>query len=241
LNIHRECDILRLGDDMARIARKNQMTSIYAIDQSTEQILFRNDADRQVMIEIIKEAQRKYGFHCYAFCLLSDNGFKIIMDVGDKNISNIMSSISITYALYRKADHKLFTKRFKSTPLFSKDDVIEQVRKVNQPSDSKYNSFCFYDKSADDSIDWIVNVEHKIIDIVKEKKSADVDSAHLMIEEWMKQYGCCTADFKKDKQLRNKCIAQLHKETNCSMKQLGVLFGGISESTISKILKESEQ
>jgi REP element-mobilizing transposase RayT len=230
-----------MGDPMARSARKNQMTSIYAVDQSTEQILFRNDNDRQVMIEIIKEAQRKYGFHCYAFCLLSDHGFKIILDVADKNISSILSSISIAYALYRKAEHKLFTKRFKSTPLYSKEEVVAQVRKVNRQTDSKFNSFCFYDKSADDSLDWIVDINQKNIHIVKVKKTSDIEVAHLLLEEWMKQQGCCVDDLTKDKQLRNMCIARLHKETNCSMKQLGVLFGGISESTISKILKENEQ
>jgi putative transposase len=226
---------------MVRSARKNQMTSIYAIDQSSQQILFLNDADRQTMIEIIKEAQRKYGFYCYAFCLLSDYGFKIIVDVKDKNISNIMASISISYALYRKADQKLFTKRFKSTPLYSKEEVVAHVRSVNRQTNSKFNSFCFYDRSADDSLDWLVDINTKTVDIISQKKTSDMDVAHLLMDEWMRTNGCCIDDLKKDKTLRNACIARLHKETNCSMKQLGVLFGGISESTISKILKENEQ
>jgi putative transposase len=163
------------------------------------------------------------------------------LDVADKNVSSILSSISIAYALYRKAEHKLFTKRFKSTPLYSKEEVIVHVRKVNRQTDSKFNSFCFYDRGADDSLDWIVDIEQKNIDIITEKKTSDIEVAHLMLDEWMKQHGCCTDDLKKDKQLRNMCIARLHRETNCSMKQLGVLFGGISESTISKILKENEQ
>lgn len=226
---------------MARSARKNQMTSIYAVNQSSDQILFRNEADRQTMMDIIKEAQGKYGFHCYAFCLLSDYGFKIILDVGDKNISSILSSISIAYALYRKADKKLFTKRFKSTPCFTKEEVIAEVNRINQKSDSKYNSFCFYDDSPDSSVDWLVDIHRKNIVITQKKKTDDIEIAHLMLDDWMKSNGCCQDDLKKDKSLRNQCIARLHKETNCSMKQLGVLFGGISESTISKILKDTEQ
>lgn len=226
---------------MARKARKSQLTSIYSVNQSSAQILFRNDADRQMMMEIIKEAQRKYGFHCYAFCLLSDYGFKIILDIGDKDISRILSSISISYAIYRKSEEKLFTKRFKSIPLYSKDEVIAEVNRINQASDSKYNSFCFYDDSSKATLDWLVDIQQKDVEISQDKKTADIDSAQRMLEVWMKSNGCCADDLKKDKILRNQCIARLHKETNCSMKQLGILFGGISESSISKILKEIEQ
>lgn len=232
--------IFRWGDDMARKARKNQMTSIYAINQTSEQILFRNDLDRQSMMEIIKAAQRKFGFHCYAFCLLSDHGFKIILDVNDKNISSILSSISIAYALYRKADKKLFTRRFKSKPLYSKEEVVAEVNRINQKSDSSYNSFCFYDDASQQSLDWLVDIHQTSIEITQEKKTSDIDEATLILDAWMKDNGCCDDDLKKDKNLRNECIARLHRETNCSMKQLGVLFGGISESTISKILKDKE-
>jgi hypothetical protein len=226
---------------MARSARKNQMTSIYAINQLSEQILFRNETDRHNMMEIIKEAQRKYGFHCYAFCLLSDHGFKIILDVGDKNISKIVSSISIAYALYRKSDKKLFTRRFKSKPLYSKEEVLTEVRLINQKSDSTYNSFCFYDDTSNQSLDWLVDIYQKNIEITHEKKTSDINEATLILNKWMESNGCCQDDLKKDKNLRNECIVRLHRETNCSMKQLGVLFGGISESTISKILKNVEQ
>ncbi|MDP3304953.1 MAG: hypothetical protein Q8S15_02635 [Erysipelotrichaceae bacterium] len=226
---------------MARIARKNQMTSIYAINQVSEQILFRNDLDRQSMMETIKATQRKYGFHCYAFCLLSDHGFKIILDVNDKNISSILSSISIAYALYRKADKKLFTQRFKSTPLHSKEEVVAEVNRINQKSDSSYNSFCFYDDTSQQSLDWLANIHQTSVEITQEKKTSDIDGATLILDAWMKDNGCCDDDLKKDKHLRNECIARLHRQTNCSMKQLGVLFGGISESTISKILKNKEQ
>jgi putative transposase len=234
-------DIFRWGDDMARTARKNQLTSIYSIVQSSEQVLFRDDHDRQSMMEIIKETQKKYGFHCYAFCLLSDHGFKIILDVADKDVSRILSSISISYALYRKADHKLFTKRFRSKPLFSKEEIVAEVNRINQASDSSYNSFCFYDDSSRDTLDWLVDIQQKNIEIIQEKKTSDIDVAHQLLDEWMKNHGCCADDLKKDKVLRNQCITRLHKETNCSMKQLGILFGGMSESTISKILKDIEQ
>jgi len=226
---------------MARKARKNQMTSIYSVSQTSEQILFRDDQDRQNMMEIIKETQRKYGFHCYAFCLLSDHGFKIILDVEDKDISRILSSLSISYALYRKADEKLFTKRFKSKPLFSKEEILAEVNRINQASDSRYNSFCFYDDSSKANLDWLVDIKQRNIEIVQAKKSSDLDVAQHILDDWLKNHGCCLDDLKKDKFLRNLCIARLHRETNCSMKQLGILFGGISESSISKILKEIEQ
>lgn len=226
---------------MARTARNNQKTSVYTINQTSEQILFRNDLDRQSMMEIIKATQRKYGFHCYAFCLLSDHGFKIILDVNDKNISRILSSISIAYALYRKADKKLFTQRFKSKPLYSKEEVMAEVTRINQKSNSTYNSFCFYDDTSQQSLDWLVDINQTSIEITQEKKTSDIDGAKQILDAWMKDNGCCDDDFKKDKNLRNECIARLHRQTNCSMKQLGVLFGGISESTISKILKDVEK
>lgn len=241
MNINAIYAIFRLGDDMARKARKSQLTSIYSINQTSDQILFRDDTDRQTMMEIIKEAQRKYDFHCYAFCLLSDYGFKIILDVKDKDISRILSSISISYALYRKSEAKLFTRRFKSKPLFAKEEVIAEVNRINQTSDSTYNSYCFYNENAKETLDWLVDIQQQDIEIKQIKKSSDIDAAQLMLEDWMKHNGCCSDDLKKDKMLRNRCIARLHKETNCSMKQLGILFGGISESSISKILKEIEQ
>lgn len=226
---------------MARTARKIQDTSIYSIEQQSKVQLFRNDADRQKMIDIVSNAQKKFGFTCYAFCLLSDYGFKFILDVKDKNISNIVSSISIAYALYRKADTKLFTQRFKSIPLYSKEEVSKIVQLINRPSDSRYNSYCFYHQNNSDPLDWLVDVHHQPIEIIREKKSAEIEDADHLLKQWLMKNDCCMDDLKKNKPLRNECIVRLHRETNCSMKQLGSLFGGLSESLVSKIIKNTEQ
>ncbi len=226
---------------MARIARKYQNTSVYSIEQHSKIQLFRDDTDRKVMIDIIQNTQKKYGFHCYAFCLLSDYGFKLILDVKEKNISNIVSSISIAYALYRKAEGKLFTQRFKSTPLSSKEEVAATVRLINRPSDSTFNSYCFYDQRVADTLDWLVNIDQTPIEITDRKKPSDTEEATRLLNEWLLKNDCCIDDLRKDKSLRNACIVRLHRETNCSMKQIGSLFDGLSESLISKIIKKSEQ
>ena len=227
---------------MARVARNTQQSTIYSITHQAQQPLFRNDADREVFIEILKSAHLKFGFICYAYCLLNDFRFHLVLDVNKSSISRIMQSITVAYTAYYKPDHKLFTQRFKSKALTSQQEVLDEINRIHQSTDSKFNSFCMYQPTMDNNIEWLTPLTLSTTLVIDQpNQPATQQQIQAYILNWLKQNQCDQHQIKSNKQLRNQCIASLYKQTNVSLKQIGQLFGGLSESTISKILKQTLQ
>jgi hypothetical protein len=64
------------------------------------------------------------------------------------------------------------------------------------------------------------------------------DDAQKKLEEVANAKGISVSELLKDKHLRNILIKQFRRESTLSLKALGVLFGGLSESTVCKILNQ---
>jgi len=62
--------------------------------------------------------------------------------------------------------------------------------------------------------------------------------AKARIQTILKQENMAVEEMLKDKQLRNKLIKEIRKHSSISLKELGDLFGGISESQISRIISK---
>lgn len=82
---------------MARKARKSNSSTLLSIVQRSTQGLIRNNEDREAMLEILKQAQSKYGYECYAYCLLDNQILSLVLDTKGRSISPIMSSILVAY------------------------------------------------------------------------------------------------------------------------------------------------
>jgi len=226
---------------LARQARNSQNSSIYSIIQKTSEECFRDDKDRNIFLDILKNTQNKYGFQCYAYCLLHNHSFKLIIDTKGSSISQIMQSISISYALYRKSDNKLFTQRFHSKPLSGIDDIIREIATVNQETTSIYNSYCIYNPDIQHQIDWLKPINHQDIEILPSKKDF-VDRRTLQDDLlfWLNEKQLTLESIKKDKTIRNQTIRLFYKQNRCTLNQLGWLFG-LTESSVSKIVNEKSK
>ena len=221
---------------MARKARIKTEFGIFHIVQQAGSLrkLFETDKDREKFVSILERSRNKFNYILHGYCLLNPNSYDLIIDVNGGDLSKIMKSINIAYAMYAKCDGKIFSDRYKSTLLKDKDQLIEtkQIIKNNKIKMTSNNYFnkCFDDVSpiildslnlddCDHCIKCITTASDKLTNIAKDK-------------------GVQVNDLIKDKELRNQLIKSFRKSSTLSLKSLGQLFGGLSESSISKILNK---
>jgi REP element-mobilizing transposase RayT len=221
---------------MARKARHLDNSTLISITQRSQSGLFRDNTDRDALMEILKSAKAKYGFECYAYCLLDDHIFKLILDTKGRNISTIMSSVLVAYANYRQAEGKLFKGRYLSKPLHNDKELQDELELIHIKTDSQYNSYCFHNRDAKQPDQFSISLDTTAITFGEIDSTLSLEEAQSKLQSWMSAKGCNQDKLKKDKALRNQCIAEFRKSTNCSLKTIGLLFD-ISESSVSKILK----
>lgn len=221
---------------MARKARSSDNSTLLSITQRSTQGLFRNNDDREAMLTILKQAQSKFGYECYAYCLLDDQVLRLVLDTKGRSISTIMSSILVAYGAYRKAQGKLFTGRFISKALHNEHDLAQEIESIHKKTNSQFNSFCFHCDQAKRPEHFSISIDVSSLLFNEIDATLSLEEAQQKLSLWMKAKGCDLSKLKGDKTLRNECIAQFRKTTNCSLKTIGLLFD-ISESSVSKILK----
>ncbi|MFZ7104132.1 MAG: transposase [Peptococcaceae bacterium] len=103
---------------MPRNARKKEEFSTYHIivRGNERKDIFGGTNDKENFLQILSRMKKKYNFNVYCYCLMDNHAHLIIEDNGN-DISQIMKSISISYAMlynrkYQRTGH-LFQDRFK--------------------------------------------------------------------------------------------------------------------------------
>lgn len=228
------------GEIMARKARKEFKTNVFSIVQQSNEKVFTDDHDRRAFIKILEQTQFKFGFLVYAYCLLDDYRFKLIIDVKKQSISRIMQSLVVSFTHYRNSHNKLFPQRFKSKPLYSKEEVMAEINNINMKTNSIFNSYCMVNKSLNQTFNWLTPIDNQPIEFIESTEPTTDQQLQNMLVDFLKQHDCDMVKIKINKELRNQCILRLRQQSNCSLKQIGILLGGLSESTISKIIKNHE-
>lgn len=228
---------------MARKARIKDPYGTFHITQSGggQKLLFEKEEDRTEFLEILKKAQTQFQFKLYAYCLLSDNQYHLVMDLNGADMSKVMKSINIGYAMYKDQKEPLFKDRYKSELLKETEDAEDVVRSLhkNGVTGSLWNSYCTYDKESPLKLDWISPIENSA-----DKKDTSpcrncmetLKEAEVKLKEFSLERGLPLEDLLKDKEIRNDLILKFRKNSTLSLKELGILFGGLSESSICKIL-----
>ena len=61
------------------------------------------------------------------------------------------------------------------------------------------------------------------------------------LQHFLNEHDCTFDDVVSNKSLRDQCVLNLYQTTMCSLKDIGTLFLGLDQSTISKIIKKSLQ
>jgi hypothetical protein len=209
---------------MPREAREKKLYSYYHIEQHCDQAItvFKTKKNRLMFIETLMKVKEKYNFKLYGVCV-KKSGFELVLYDNGSDISKIMKSLSISIAMKYKCDHPdckvVFKERYKSTILDAKV-VSKQLHKLPlcvYLQEGMLDEFLVEDVQVKTCIDCMEKAKEKLEEIL--------ESNDMNMEMMLKQ-----------KSYRNELIKDFRKTSVLSLKQLGDLFGGISESGISKIL-----
>jgi len=228
---------------VARQARIKDPYGTFHISQSGggQRALFEEEKDREAFLSILKKAQAKYQFHLYAYCLLSDTTYHLVMDLNGADLSKVMKSINIGYAMYKNQGTPLFKDRFKSTLLEDASSTESLVKKLHEKGSKEnlWNSYCIYDPTSPLKLDWVSplsSIQEKSPEAPCRNCINTLDEAKEKLLVVSLEKGLSLQELFKAKDIRNDLIVSFRKNTTLSLKELGSLFGGLSESSICKIL-----
>ncbi len=214
---------------MARKARGAAPYGVYHITQTStkECCLFETHEDRMKFLEILNEAKATFGFRLYAYCLEDQRNYHLVLYAGGNDLGKIMKSINIAYAMYLKLDRPLFKDRYKSVLI---KDAVEFERIRSEVICSKVLNSCFNSDTAycDEGDPFEVDCPSCMKSPVEalERLMRIAEAESMTLDELL-----------KDKERRNALIREFRKSSLLSLKEIGNVFGGMSESTVSKILK----
>lgn len=128
---------------MPRHFRLISNTNIYHIMLRgiNKERIFYDDIDRKKFIKILKDSKEKYKYEIYAYCLMDNHIHLIIYDY-NRELSSIIKSIGITYALYFNKKYQrvghLFQNRYNSKCIENQQYFLNVIRYVHRnPENAK--------------------------------------------------------------------------------------------------------
>lgn len=274
---------------MPRVARvkKGEYCTYHIIERGNgRKEIFLEDKDRFRFLDTLQKTKKKYNYKIYAYCLMG-NHVHLIADSNGSDISQIMKSINISYAIYFNRKYKrsghLFQDRFKSEVVDDYRYLVElsryihlnpvRAKIVKNPADYKWSSYAVY----------VGNKEDKLLDpsLILGYFSGNSDRAMRDYQEYVKRDFSYTEtnlfnpeitfeqpppavkpltrkeieelikttalthnlNFKAlsskktfYSRIRNKLIKEIRQKSNLNLVQIGEIFGGLSESAVSKII-----
>ncbi len=239
---------------MPRQARIKDNYGIYYIHQTRGpgRPIFQCDDDRERFLSILDTVRNKFNVIVYAYCIAHDDEYHLIVNANGSDISNVMKAINISYAIYVDFPEKLFKDRYVSRIIEDHGALMESIysihsRKENSPE--LYNSTCFYNE---DGLFRTGLLKKEDIRILKNHSIfsaglrectnciTTIEEADLRIDEILKSKGITLEELLNDKEERNRMILQLRRESTLSLKLIGGLMGGLSESAVSKIISNHQ-
>jgi len=217
---------------MARQARVKEAFGTYYVTQESSgcRPLFKNNDDREVFISILQKTVNKFNCRVIDYCAQNNATYHLIIDVNGGDLSKIMKSINIAYGMYATCEGKLFKDRYKSQPI-ANDHALAEIRDTiqNSMTDSTgYSSFCV----------------SEILPCQELKDTTCIDCMTTLDEAYDRLTNVAALnqrtihDLLKDKPMRNNLIKEIRRNSTLSLKTIGEVFGGLSESTICKILSQ---
>lgn len=210
---------------MARRARVKCEDGLFYIRQCSceGQALFREDEDRRGFLHILEQSSKLFAFDVLFYCVLDTDAYHLVLKLNGSDLSKIMKSLNISYLKYRKLKSQLYRDRYKSQWLEDEvalDDLIQTLRLTRQ-SEGQWSQFCGSPKLSTPCDGCITSLE----------------AARLWLEEMCLEAGITPKDLKNHKTHRNAWILELRRRSTLSLKEVGHVFGGLSESTVCKIIK----
>ncbi|MGL4736347.1 MAG: transposase [Cellulosilyticaceae bacterium] len=121
---------------MPRCARIKTNDSMFHVMTHSiqELLLFRENADKDVFLALLKKAQLKFNFKLYAFCLM-DTHTHLVIDCFGADISKIMHYVNLCYCIYYNSKYErkgpLFQDRFKSRLITTQRYLVNLITYIH--------------------------------------------------------------------------------------------------------------
>jgi len=217
---------------MARQARVKEAFGTYYVTQQSSgcRPLFQDDDDRQYFINLLQKTVNKFNCRVIDYCAQNNDTYHLIIDVNGGDLSKIMKSINIAYGMYVACDGKLFKDRYKSQPVVD-DQGLAKIRdsiKISIAENGGYSSFCVSEITPCPDAK-----ETTCTDCI-----ATIDEAYTRLNTVADLNQRSIQALLKDKPMRNDLIKEIRRSSTLSLKTIGEVFGGLSESTVCKILSQ---
>lgn len=210
---------------MPRSMRIKDDYGVYYIKQqgSSQRNLFQNENDRNRFLSILMESKNNNDFILYAYCIANENEYTLILNANGSDISKIMKGINISYAMYVNQSGSLYRDRYKSL-LINDWDTLFDSKLIDRKDIELFllDETCFRQKKD-----------------CKNCLSTQME-ATLELKKLASSRGLSVEELLKPNSVRNALIREFRKKSTLSLKDLGEVFGGLSESSICKILKGKE-
>lgn len=236
---------------MPRTARAKDDYGIYYIKQQgiKGNNLFNDDIDRDKFLSILTMSKVKNDFKLYAYCLTNPNEYHLLINANGSDISKIMKEINISYAIYFNHASSIYKDRFKSVLIKDKENLIlilSQIHELSKKIDSIYNSYCFYNKENLSNTELLDKEDLESLTDDCYLRNTDCNNCIKTLEKGIAKFNeiaqsqnLTKEELLSNKSIRNVLIKQFRKNSTLSLKELGNIFGGLSESAICKILKNN--
>ena len=232
---------------MPRKPRVKDNYGVYHIKQNGSGLvkLFDGDVDRTNFLDIILNVGEKNNFRILAYCISEADEYHLILDANGCDISKVMKEINIKYSIFKDCRGCLFKDRFQSKLLnstfeISKDRSSNDLERKGGTSFSvcaeflkELDEMSILDQAAFESF------PAQVRDVFQrgcQERVTTMDEASTKLLDLADKMGKDLQGILKDKPLRNALIRRMKACSTLSMKQIGELFGGLSESSVSKLL-----
>lgn len=214
---------------MPRTSRAKDTYGIYYVSQKSSSglPLFHGEEDRQKFLSILLGSREKNNWKLYGYCITDSDAYHLIIDANGSDISKIMKGINISYSLYaRKSGNPggLYKERYKSTLIQDRETLIHLLCRIHEKSETDNCGI------LDDCSDCFRIPPHCSNCIESLKDAVD------RLEKTASAKGITVTDMLADKRVRNDLIIEYRRQSTLSLKELGDAFGGLTESSICKII-----
>ena len=122
--------------------------------------------------------------------------------------------------------------------------ILNEIHATGKRSNSLYNSYCYFNKEISqegllDKLDFesLIQTGDCLIQRCKDKECIKTTEKALeQLNSIAEGKGITIKEIMANRPLRNDLIKKFRRNSTLSLKELGEVFGGLSESTICKIL-----
>jgi putative transposase len=120
---------------MARPLRIEYDGAVYHVTSrgNEKRAIYQDDMDRQMFLDILHKVNKRYNWHCHAYCLMT-NHYHLLIETPDGNLSKGMRQINGVYTQGFNRRHErsghLFQGRYKSILIQKESHLLEVCRYV---------------------------------------------------------------------------------------------------------------